>query len=205
MSTALGAERTLRPLRHLAWRSAVAGNIAVVAPGALVALLIAAQDGHAATAAPLVVTALVVAIGLLIPVTRIRTRLDPDGITTFSARRLGPTHLRRNQVKRAVVRTVYNSDGVSTNRHLFLLDDGDRTLHRMDDRWWDDEQLITVAQQFGVTLESQNQPMHLAELRRTVGEQLRWTERHRLTADVAIVIGTFLLCVVFAALATAAL
>lgn len=203
--SSVAAQRTLRPVRHLAWRTAAAGNIAVVVPGAAVAGTIAAQDGRPVVAGSVALVALLVAVLIVVPALRIRTRLEPDGVTTFWTGRIGSTKLAKDQVRRAVVRTMYNSDGVSTNRHLFLLDDQDRTLLRMNDHWWTDEQLLSVAHHFAVTLESQNQPVHLAEVRRTARRQLRWTERHRVTAGALLVVGTFAACCGFAALATAAL
>jgi hypothetical protein len=205
MTTAPVAQRTLRPLRHLAWRTTAAGNIAIVVPGAVVAVVIAAQDGRPFVAGIVGVVSLAVAAAVILPALRIRTRLDGDGITTYWTRRLGAFHVDRAQVQHAVIRTIYNGDGVSTNRHLFLLDDADRTVHRMSDRWWTDEQLLTVAHHVGVTLESQSQPVHLAEVRRTAYSQLLWREKHRFMATVAVVLGAFALCIAFAALATAAL
>jgi hypothetical protein len=204
MST-VAAQQTLRPLRHLAWRTAAAGNIAVVVPGAAVAVVIAAQDGRPVVAGSVALVALLVAALVVVPALRIRTRLEPGGITTFWTGRIGSTTLLKDQVRRAVVRTIYNSDGVSTHRHLFLLDASDRTLLRMNDRWWTDEQLLTVAHHFPVTLESQNQPVHLAEVRRTARQQLRWIERHRITSRAVTVAGVFLLCLAFAWLTTGAL
>lgn len=205
MTTAPVAERTLRPLRHLAWRTTAAGNIALVVPGAVVAIVIAAQDGRPMVAGVVGVAALAVAVFVIVPALRIRTRLDADGITTFWTRRLGAFHVVREQVTHAVIRTIYNGDGVSTNRHLFLLDEDDRAVYRMSDRWWTDEQLLTVAHHVGVTLESQAQPVHLAEVRRTARSQLSWAEKHRWSATVVAVGGAFLLCLAFAALVTAAL
>lgn len=204
MSTAT-AERTLRPLRHLAWRTSAAGNTAIVVPGATVAVVIAAQDGHPMTAGFVAVFALLVAVFAFVPALRIRIRLDEDGITTRWTRRVGASHLARGDVRRAVIRTIYNRDGVSTDRHLFLLDSGDRTVHRMNDRWWSDEQLLTVAHHFDVTLESQNLPVHMGEVRRTAHHQLTWAERHRLLATAALVVLGFLACGAFAALVTGAL
>ena len=203
--TSVAAQRTLRPLRQLAWRTAAAGNIAVVVPGAAVAVVIAAQDGRPVVAGFVALAALLVAVLVVVPPLRIRTRLEPDGITTFWTGRLGSTKLPKDAVRRAIIRTIYTGDGVSTDRHLFLLDEQDRTLLRMSDRWWTDEQLLGVAHHFAVGLESQNQPVHLAEVRRTARRQLRWTERHRVTAGALLVVGTFGLCSAFAALATAAL
>ena len=203
--SSVAAQRTLRPVRHLAWRTGTAGNIAVVVPGTAVAITFAVQSGRPVIAGFVALAALLVAALVLGPALRIRTQLEPQGITTFWTGRIGSTTLLKDQVRRAVVRTVYNSDGVSTNRHLFLLDEQDRTLLRMNDRWWTDEQLLSVAHHFPVTLETQNQPVHLAEVRRTARKQLRWTERHRLTAVALLVVGTFGLCTAFAALATAAL
>jgi hypothetical protein len=205
MTTAPVADRTLRPLRHLAWRTTAAGNIAIVVPGVIVAVTIAAQDGHPVIAGLVALLALGVAVLVVVPALRIRTRLDSDGLTTFWTRRLGAFHLARTEVQRAVIRTIYNGDGVSTNRHLFLVDAGDRSVHRMSDRWWTDEQLLTVAHHIGVTLESQSQPVHLAEVRRTARTQLSWSEKHRFTATVLAVGGAFLLCLGFAAIVTAAL
>lgn len=205
MTTAPVAERTLRPLRHLAWRTAAAGNIALVVPGAAVAVVIAAQAGRPVVAGLVGVVALVVAAVVILPALRIRTTLDADGITTFWTKRIGRAHLSRSEVRRAVVRTIYNGDGVSTNRHLFLLDSDDRAVHRMSDRWWTDEQLHAVAHHIGVTLESQIQPVHLAEVRRTARPQLGWSERHRFTAIATVIVGTIGLCLAFAALVTSAL
>lgn len=205
MTTAPVAQRTLRPLRHLAWRSTAAGNVAIVVPGAAVAVVIAAQDGRPIVAGLVGLLALGVAAVVIVPALRIRTRLDPDGITTFWTKRLGAFHVARDQVHHAVIRTIYNGDGVSTNRHLFLLDADERAVYRMSDRWWTDEQLLTVAHHVGVTLESQAQPVHLAEVRRTAYSQLAWSEKHRFTATVVTVGGAFLLCLAFAALVATAL
>jgi hypothetical protein len=205
MTTAPVAQRTLRPLRHLAWRTTAAGNVAIVVPGALVAVVIAVQDGRPLVAGLVGLLAFAVAAFVIVPALRIRTRLDTDGLTTYWTRRLGAFHLDRSQVHHAVIRTIYNGDGVSTNRHLFLLDDADRAVYRMSDKWWTDEQLLTVAHHVGVTLESQAQPVHLAEVRRTAYSQLSWAEKHRWTATVAGVVGAFLLCLGFAALVTGAL
>jgi hypothetical protein len=182
-----------------------AGNIAIVLPGAAVATVIGAQEGHPLVAGVIAVLALGVAAFVILPALRIRTRLDPDGITTFWTRHAGSTHLDRAQIRRAVIRTMYNGDGVSTNRHLFLLDADDRAVHRMSDRWWTDEQLLTVAHHVGAPLESQPQPVHLAEVRRTAPSHLGWSERHRVTATAAAVVAAFLLCLGFAALVTTAL
>jgi hypothetical protein len=203
--SSVAAQQTLRPVRHLAWRTAAAGNIAIVVPGAAVAVTIAAQDGRPVVAGIVALVALLVAVLIIVPALRIRTRLEPGGITTFWTGRIGATTLPKDEVRRAIVRTIYNSDGVSTHRHLFLLDAEDRTLLRMSDRWWTDEQLLSVAHHFAVTLESQNQPVHLAEVRRTAHHQLRWTERHRITSGATMVVGTFLLCSAFAWLGTASL
>jgi hypothetical protein len=204
MSTA-AAERDLRPLRHLAWRTTAAGNIAVVVPGALVAVLIAIQDGRPVVAGVVGLVALLVAALVVGPALRMRTRLDPDGATTVWTNGFGTATLPRSAVKRGVVRTIYNGDGISTNRHLFLLDADDHTVLRMSDRWWTDEQLLAVAHHFGVALDAQNQPVHLAEVRRTAREQLTWTERHRITATALLVVGGFTICLAAAALANAAL
>ena len=75
----------------------------------------------------------------------------------------------------------------------------------MSDRWWTDEQLLTVAHHVGVTLESQPQPVHLAEIRRTAYSHLSWSERHRFIASIGLVAGAFALCLGFAALVTTAL
>ncbi|MGT2425420.1 hypothetical protein [Amnibacterium kyonggiense] len=203
--TSIAAARTLRPLRHLAWRTTAAGNIAIVVPGAAVAVVVAAQDGHPVVAGVVGVVALAVAAVVILPALRIRTLLAADGITTFWTSRVGSHHLPRTEVARAVIRTIYNGDGVSTNRHLFLLDAQDRSVHRMSDRWWTDEQLLTVAHHVGVMVESQNQPVHLAEVRRTARSQLTWAERHRFAATALVIVGGFALCLAFAALATAAL
>lgn len=205
MTTAPVTLRTLRPLRHLAWRTTAAGNIAIVVPGAAVAAVIAAQEGRALAAGLVAVAALVFAAVIILPALRIRTRLDADGITTFWTKRIGSAHLARAQVQRAVIRTIYNSDGVSTNRHLFLLDDADHAVHRMSDRWWTDEQLLAVAHHIGAALESQPQPVHLAEVRRTAYSQLVWSEQHRILSTAATVLGGLALCLAFAALATTAL
>ena len=205
MTTTSVTQRTLRPLRHLAWRSTAAGNVAIVVPGAAVAVVIAAQDGRPVVAGVVGLIALGVAAFVILPALRIRTRLDTDGITTFWTKRFGAFHLARTQVQHAVIRTIYNGDGVSTNRHLFLLDADQRAVYRMSDRWWTDEQLLTVVHHVGVTLESQPQPVHLAEVRRTAYSQLTWTEKHRWTATVGTVGGAFLLCLAFASLVTAAL
>ncbi|MGN6445945.1 hypothetical protein [Amnibacterium sp.] len=205
MTTAPVAERTLRPLRHLAWRTTAAGNIALVVPGAAVAIVIAAQTGRPVIAGVIGLVSLVVAAIVILPALRIRTLLDPDGITTYWTGRIGGAHLSRSQVARAVIRTIYNGDGVSTNKHLFLLDSGDRAIHRMSDRWWTDEQLLAVAHHIGAKLEALNQPVHLAEVRRTARSQLLWSERHRITATTVLVVVTFLLCLGFAALCTGAL
>jgi hypothetical protein len=205
MTTTAPAARTLRPLRHLGWRTTAAGNIAVVVPGAAVAVVIAAQDGRTVTAGLVAVMALVVAAIVIVPALRIRTRLESEGITTFWTLRIGAAHIRREDVRRAIVRTIYNGDGVSTTRHLFLLDAEEHALYRMSNRWWTDEQLLAVAHHFDVTLESQTLPVHLGEVRRTAPLQLRWSERHRFTATAALVVGTFLLCIAFAALVVSAL
>jgi hypothetical protein len=205
MTTAPVAQRTLRPLRHLAWRTTAAGNVAIVVPGAVVGVVIAAQDGRPLVAGLVGLASFAVALIVIAPALRIRTRLEAGGLTTYWTHRLGALHLDRSQVRHAVVRTIYNGDGVSTNRHLFLLDDADRAVFRMSDRWWTDEQLLTVAHHVGVTLESQPQPVHLAEVRRTAYSQLRSAEKHRWTATVAGVVGAFLLCLAFAALVAGAL
>jgi hypothetical protein len=204
MTTATGTERVLRPLRHLPWRMTAAGNIGLFVPGAGVAVWLALQDGRPVVAAVVVAVVLGIAAFVIVPALRIRTRLDGDGITTFWIGRHRTAHLDRERVARAVVRTIYNGDGISTNRHLFLLDADERPVHRMSTRWWTDEQLLTVAHHFAVPLDSQAQPMHLAEVRRVAGSHLRWAERHRATALVATLTGGFLLCVAFAWLTTAA-
>jgi hypothetical protein len=204
MST-VAAERTLRPLRHLSWRSTAAGNIAIVVPGAVSVVVIAALERRPVIAGLVALGALLVAAVVVLPALRIRTRLDPDGITTFWTHRIGASRIRREDVRRAVVRTVYNSDGISTNTHLFLLDDAERAVLRMSDRWWMNEQLLDVAHHFGVPLETQTQPVHLAEVRRTAPNQLRWSERHRITASALVVVVTFAGCGAFAWLASLAL
>jgi intracellular sulfur oxidation DsrE/DsrF family protein len=203
--TAVTAERTLRPLRHLSWRTTAAGNIAVVVPGAAVAVVLAAQQGRPIVAGVIALVAAGVAAFVIVPALRIRTTLEKDGISTFWTTRIGKARVLRADVRRAVIRTIYNSDGVSTHRHLFLLDAGDHTRYRMNDRWWTDEQLLTVAHHFGVSLESQNLPVHLGEVRRTARHQLHWSERHRVLASVGVVILGAALCLGFAALAGQAL
>jgi hypothetical protein len=203
--TTVPVERTLRPLRHLGWRTTAAGNILLVVPGATVAAVIAAQEGRPVIAGVVAVAALAVAAFIIVPALRIRTQLENDGITTFWTHRLGAARLARDDVRRAVIRTIYNGDGVSTNRHLFLLDAGDHTVLRMSDRWWTGEQLLTVAHHFGATLESQNLPVHLAEVRRIAGHQLKWSERHRILSTALLVVVGFVLCLAFAALVTGAL
>ena len=205
MTTALGGQRVLRPLRHLRWRTTAAGNIAVVVPGAAVAIGLAVQDGHGVLAGLIGLVALLVAALVIVPALRIRIRLDPDGLTTFWTRHLGAAHLSADAVTRTVIRTIYNGDGISTNRHLFVLDEADHVVHRMSDRWWTDEQLLTVAHHLAVPLETQNQPVHLAEVRRTARSHLMWTERHRILAGTALVIVAFALCLGFAWLTTTAL
>jgi hypothetical protein len=205
MTSAPVMGRTLRPLRHLAWRTTAAGNIAIVLPGAAVAAAIAIQDGRPVVAGIVALVALAWAALIVVPALRIRTILDVDGITTYWTSRIGSVHLPRAEVRKAVIRTIYNGDGVSTNRHLFLLDEHDHAAYRMSDRWWTDEQLLAVAHHIGVTLESQPQPVHLAEVRRTAYPQLTWPEQHRILSTAAVVASAFALCLAFAALATAAL
>ncbi|WP_375406762.1 hypothetical protein [uncultured Amnibacterium sp.] len=204
MSTAT-AERTLHPLRHLAWRTTAAGNTAIVVPGATVAVVIAAQNGRPLTAGVVAVFAVLVAVFAFVPALRIRIRLDEDGITTRWTRGVGASRLARGDVHRGVIRTIYNRDGVNTSRHLFLLDSDDNTVHRMNDRWWSPEQLLTVAHHFGIPLETQQLPVHLSEARRTAHHQLWWHERHPLLATSAFVITGFAVCAAFARLATDAL
>lgn len=205
MTTAAVTAGTLRPLRHLAWRTTVAGNVAIIVPGAIVTIVIAIQDGRPVIAVAAGAIALLLTALIILPALRIRTTLDPDGITTYWTTRIGALRIARERVRRSVIRTIYNPDGVSTNRHLFLLDDQEHTVLRMSDRWWTDEQLLTVAHHFGAPLESHNQPVHLAEVRRSAASQLRWAERHSITAIAALIAGGFLLCLGFAALANAAL
>ena len=204
MTTAT-ADRTLRPLRHLAWRTTAAGNIAIVVPGAAVAVVLAIGEGRPVVAGVVALAALLVAGVVILPALRIRTTLDSDGITTHWKQRLGPLRVPRSAVRRAVIRTIYNGDGVSTNRHLFLLDATDRAVYRMNDRWWTDEQLLRVAHHFDVPLDSQNQPVHLAEIRRTARQQLNWAERHRWSATFLLIVVAFHLCIAFAALTAGAL
>ncbi|WP_375386990.1 hypothetical protein [uncultured Amnibacterium sp.] len=204
MSTAIATGRTLRPLRHLPWRSTAAGNIALFAPGGAIAIGLSIIDGRPMAAAAVAAVVLAATAFIVIPALRIRTRLDADGITTFWTRRRF-LHVDRDQVSRAVVRTIYNGDGISTNRHLFLLDDEDRAIFRMSSRWWTDEQLLTVAHHFSVPLDSQPHPVHLAEVRRTAPDQLRWSERHRVLAVGGTIAGGFLICLAFAWLVTAAI
>jgi hypothetical protein len=201
MTTALGSERTLRPLRHLPWRSTAAGNIALFVPGGAIAIVLSLADGRPVAAAIVAAVVLGAAAFIVLPALRIRTTLDPDGITTFWSRRRS-AHVARDQVSRAVVRTIYNGDGISTNRHLFLLDDAEQPVYRMSSRWWTDEQLLTVAHHFAVPLDSQPHPIHLAEVRRTAPDHLRWTERHRVLALGGTIVGGFLLCLGFAWLTT---
>jgi len=203
--TAVPAVRTLRPLRHLAWRTTAAGNIAIVVPGATVAIVISVQAGRPLVAGLVALVSLLAVAVIVAPALRMRTRLEQDGITTFWTGRLGHERVARSEVRRAVIRTIYNGDEVSTNRHLFLLDAADTTLYRMNDRWWTDEQLLTVAHHFDAALESQTLPVHLAELRRTARHQLRWSERHSITAVTVLVAVGFLLCVAFALLVNGAL
>jgi hypothetical protein len=189
-------------VRHLTWRTTAAGNIALIVPGAAVAITVAAQQGRAVTAGLVGVAALLVAVVVVVPALRIRTRLTADGIVSHWTRRFGADRIDRDRVHRAIIRTVYNSDGITTYRHLFLLDGEGRTVHRMTGRWWDVEQLRAVARHFDVALETQEQPVHLVELRRTAREQLRWSERHRITATAVAITVAFLLCVAFSALTT---
>lgn len=205
MTTVTGGQRILRPLRHLRWRSTAAGNIAVVVPGAAVAIGLAVHDGHGVLAGIIGLVTLAVAAIVIVPALRIRIRLDPDGLTTFWRRHAGAAHLDGDVVARTVIRTIYNGDGISTNRHLFVLDQSDHVVHRMSDRWWTDEQLLTVAHHFAVPLETQNQPVHLAEVRRTARSHLGWAERHRILAGTALVTVGFALCLGFAWLTTIAL
>jgi hypothetical protein len=205
MTTALGGRRTLRPLRHLHWRTTAAGDITVVVPGAVVGIVLAVQNGHGVLAGLIGLAALLVVAFVIVPALLIRTRLEPDGITTFWTTRMGAAHLGSDVVRRSVIRTIYNGDGISTNRHLFVLDEHDRTLYRMNNRWWTDEQLLSVAHHLSVPLDTQNQPVHLAEVRRTARGQLGWTERHRILAVTALVLVAFAACAAFAWLTTAAL
>ena len=204
MTTAL-AGRTLRPLRHLAWRTTAAGNIALVVPGAVVAIVLGSQDGHGGLAGIIAVVALLVAAVVILPAMRIRTRLDEDGVTTYWTHRIGAETIERSAVRRSIVRTIYDNDGISTTRHLFLVGGDGRAVLRMSTRWWTDEQLLTVAHHFAVPLESQSQPVHLAEVRRTAWSQLSFGERHRISATAVAVIVGFVLCLGYAALTTAAL
>jgi len=205
MTTATGSERVLRPVRHLRWRSTMAGNIALFAPGASVAIVLAVIDGRAPIAAALFVLLLAAAAIVIVPALGIRLRLDDEGVTTFWIRLRRSISIPRDAVARAVVRTVYNGDGISTNRHLFLLDEADRPVHRMSTRWWTDEQLLTVAHHFHVPLDSQPQPVQLAEVRRTAAHHLGWSERHRVTAKAVLIVGGFALCLAFAWLTSAAI
>jgi hypothetical protein len=202
MTTAIATGRTLRPLRHLSWRSTAAGNVALFVPGGLVAIVLSLLDGRPVAAAIVAVVILLAAALIVVPALRIRTRLDADGITSF---RSGPAHIARKDVTRAVVRTIYNGDGMSTTRHLFLLDDEEHAVHRMSSRWWTDEQLLAVAHHFAVPLDAQPHPVHLAEVRRTSPEHLSWTERHRVLAIAALIAAGFLLCLAFAWLTTSAI
>jgi hypothetical protein len=204
MTTATGDARVLRPLRHLPWRTTAAGNVALFVPGAAVGVALAIGDERYLLAGAIVAVVLGIAAFIVVPAMRIRTRLDTDGITTFwiGRRRIG--HIGRDDVTRAVIRTIYNGDGISTNRHLFLLDDADRPVHRMSTRWWTDEQLLTVAHHFSVPLDSQAQPMHLGEVRRVAAGHLQWDERHRVMATALLLGAGFLVCLAFAWVTTVA-
>src|SRR5207253_249145 len=121
---------------HLPWRSTAAGNIALFVPGGAVAMVLSIVDGRPLVAAVIAIVLVAAAVLVILPALRIRTRLDGDGITTWWTRRRGSAHIARNEVSRAVIRTIYNGDGISTNRHLFLLDDAERPVFRMSSRWW---------------------------------------------------------------------
>jgi hypothetical protein len=205
MTTVIGGQRVLRPVRHLRWRTTSAGNIALVVPGGAVAIGLAVQDGHGVLAGIIGLVTLLVAVIAVLPALLIRIRLDPDGLTTFWRWRLGATHVGSDSVARTVIRTIYNGDGISTNRHMFVLDGADHVVHRMSDRWWTDEQLLTVAHHLAVPLETQNQPVHLAEVRRTARSHLRWSERHRILAGTVLVVVGAACCFGFAWLTTIAL
>jgi hypothetical protein len=203
MTTATGTERVLRPLRHLPWRTTAVGNIAIFVPGGAVAVALAVGKGDLLLAGLVVAIVLAAAAFVVVPALRIRIRLDPDGVTTFW-RGGRMRHLGREEVTRAAVRTVYNGDGITTNRHLFLLDGAEHPLHRMTTRWWTDEQLLTVAHHFSVPLDSQPQPVHLAELRRVTPMHLQWNERHPVLGAAVLLVGGFGLCLAYAWITTAA-
>lgn len=204
-ATDISAPRTIRPLRHLHWYRTAVGNIALVVPGATVGTVLAAQNGHTLAAAALVVIAIITAAVVIVPATVIGLVMDRDGIRRVWNRGSTDPRIARQDVRRAILRTVYNGDGVTTNQHLFLLNASGRPALRMSDRWWSHDQMIAVAHHFDVLLEVQEQPVQLAELRRVAPQELRWTERYRLPANGILVIGGFLLCLAFAAFAEVAI
>ena len=204
-TTDISAPRTVRPLRHLHWYRTAIGNIALVVPGAAVGIVLGVQNGRTVPAAALVAVVIITAALVVVPALNIRLVMDRDGVRSFWTGGSVDRWIARQDVRRAVLRTVYNGDGVTTNQHLFLLNASGRPALRMSDRWWSHDQLLAVAQYFDVSLETQEQPVQLAELRRVAPGELRWTERHRITANALLVIGGFLLCLAFAAIAVAAI
>lgn len=203
-TTDISAPRTLRPLRHLHWYRTAIGNIALVIPGATVGIVLGVQNGHPVPAAALVGIAILTAALVIVPAMNIRLVMDRDGVQSSWKGRAVDRRIARQDIRRAILRTVYNGDGVTTNQHLFLLNASGRAVLRMSDRWWSHDQLLAVAHHFDVSLETQEQPVQLAELRRAAPDELRWTERHRIAANALLVIGGFLLCLTFAAIAVAA-
>lgn len=203
-TTEISAPRTIRPMRHLHWYRTATGNIALVAPGAAVGIVFAIQDGRIVPAAALVALLMITVAIVIMPALNIRLVMDRDGAQSSWKRGSIDRRIARQDIRRAVLRTVYNGDGVTTNQHLLLLNAAGRPALRMSDRWWSHDQLLAVAHHFDVTLETQAQPVHLAELRRAAPEELRWTERHRITSNAIVGIVGYLLCLVFAAIAVAA-
>ena len=197
-------DRTLLPFRHLRWRSTVVALIAAAGPTCGVTIWMALQDGHLVPA--LVLTALIVVAAALLTwrVTASRIVLEPDGLRMWTPRR-HDVHVSRGRITRAVVRSVHSPDGRRVVRHLFLLDSQERTVHRMCDKWWTDEQIGRVARHFEVPVESLPEAVHLSELRRTVRQQLQWDERHPFLARVGITLAGAAGCLLVGWLATASL
>ncbi len=197
-------DRTLLPFRHLRWRSTVVALVAAAGPVCGVTVWLALQSGNLLPA--LALTGLILAAAALLTwrVAASRTVLEPDGLRTWTPRR-HDVHVSRGRVVRAAVRSVRSSDGRRVIRHLFLLDAQDRTVHRMCDRWWTDEQIGRVARHFEVPIETSPEAVQLNELRRTVRHQLQWDERHPFLARTGTALAGAGLCLLVGWLATAAL
>lgn len=201
--TAPPAPETLVPLRHPDTVSRVVALAAVAVPPCSVALLSGATGGDPLPAILLSALAAVAALLLIAIARSSRIELTCSGLRNH--RLAHDRTIALGRAEKAVLRRIQRPDETSTERQLFLLDGGGRTVFRMSDRWWTEAQIARVASHLGVRVEASDEVLRPSELRRIARHQLSARERHPIAWCAASAVALAAVAIVVAGLSTASL